>query len=202
MNRRLAPLLAVPLAVILAACGAAAPSVQPTSVGAPPAEATALGTALKIGETAWITRDSSDGAGELIGTTVRQVSAIDPASIKGFSDDAKLSGFTPYAVVVQYDWAAASEFDKTLRDVPVLPITADGEIAKWLANDMGNVAMGDADACGLTLPEPTAGTALTCFVALSDGAEVVGAEYNGTSRGDFSIDKTHPYAQQPITWRP
>ena len=183
----------------LAACSPS-PDLETVSVPDAPASPTEPGATLAIGETAWIAQEGAGGE-ELIGTTVREISELDPADIEGYADDPELAAFNPYAVVVQFDWEPVSEFDSQTREVPVLPITADGELAQWLANDMGNVAMGDADACGMRLPEPTAGSALTCFVALGSGADVVGAEYNGTSRDDFAVDEEHPFAGAPITWR-
>lgn len=206
MTRRRAavPALALALAgLLLSGCSGAAPEFAPTPVGEPPSEPTAAGATLGLGETAWILDDAEGASGELVGTTVREIRELDPAAIDGFEDEPDFAGYTPYAVVVQYNWPIAGEKDLQNLDVPVLPIDETGEITRWLANDIGNVAMGDADACGIALPEPVAGSGenLECFVALSNTGPVAGAVYNGTDRGDVFLDEDHPFAATPITWR-
>lgn len=128
---------------------------------------------------------------------MREVREIDPDSIDGFADDPELSGLTPYAVITQYDFEGGTNY------IDVIPIDESGETVGWLADSVGNTAQGDADACGIALPELeiSDGVELECFVALGDGAPVVGAVYNGSSRSSTFADDSHPFAAAPITWR-
>lgn len=199
-HRLLAPALAV-AALCLAGC-TAAPDVSAVEVDAPPAEATPPGTELPVGGTAWVKVPAASGEDELVGATVLSMDPIDPDRIEGFARTAELESRHPFAIVVQYTWTPLSEHDSVPRTVPLIPFETDGSFAGWLANDIGNIAMGDADACGLTLPEPKDGTALECWVALTTGTELGGVEFNGTSRTATVQDTEHPYAQQPVTWRP
>lgn len=200
-RRLLLPLVAA-AALALAGCAAAGPDVSPVEVGDAPTEATAPGTTLSVGDTAWVKVPAASGDTELVGATVLSMDPLDPESIDGYMDKAELSSRHPFAIVVQYTWTPVSEYDSTTRSVPLIPIEADGSFAGWLANDMGNVGMGDADACGLSLPEPKDGTALECWVALTTGSDLGGVEFNGTSRNDTFPDEEHPYAGQPVTWKP
>ncbi|WP_345800953.1 hypothetical protein AAIB33_16015 [Microbacterium sp. AZCO] len=193
---RLLPAATVALAagLALAACSSpseAEPEYDVIDVGSAPAEATAPGTTLKIGETAWILDEDS---GQLVGTTVREVRELDPDAIEGFADNDDFAGYTPYAVVTQSDADQVSPID-------VLPIDEAGETTSWMGSTIGNAAMGDADACGIALPESTSTVSLQCFVALSKTGPVVGAVYNGSERDDFFADSDHPFAATPITWR-
>lgn len=198
--RYLLPVLA---AAALSPTGCTAgPDVSPVDVGDAPAEATPPGDALSVGDTAWVKVPAASGDTELVGATVLSMDPLDPERIDGFSEKAELSSRHPFAIVVQYTWTPVSENDSTPRAVPLLPLESDGTFAGWLANDIGNVAMGDADACGLTLPEPEDGTALECWVALTTGPDLGGVEFNGTSRNDTFPDEEHPYAEQPVTWKP
>jgi hypothetical protein len=201
-RRRLLVLTALATAALaMAGCSSVA-SLSPTPVPSPPASPTAPGTTYPLGGTAWVEMAAPGGGTELVGASVREIAELDPADIEGFLDDPDLAVTTPYAIVVQYDWTPASDFDTQSRAVPILPITENGEIAQWLSRDIGNVAMGDADACGKTFDPPADGTVIGCFVGLSTGGRpIIGAVYNGTSRADFALDQTHPYARMPITWR-
>ncbi len=187
----------------LAGCSAPAPEFEPVQVGSASAEETPPGTELAIGETAWLLPESGDGSGMLVGATVREIRKLDPAKIPDFEDNSEFDGYTPFAVVVQYDWTPASDVDGRILSIPVLPIGDDGQLKEWVANSIGNIAMGDAKACGIVLPafESGSGVALECFVALSKSGPVVGAVYNGTSRNSTFVDTDHLYAETPITWR-
>lgn len=200
--RRLLLPLAAAAALALAGCTAAGPDVAPVDVGDAPVEATLPGTTLSVGDTAWVKVPAASGDTELVGATVLSMDPLAPEKIDGYAEKAELSSRHPFAIVVQYTWTPVSEYDSTTRTVPLIPIEADGSFAGWLANDVGNVAMGDADACGLSLPEPKDGTALECWVALTTGADLGGVEFNGTSRTATFPDEDHPYAEQPVTWKP
>jgi hypothetical protein len=200
VRRAILPLLAA-TGLCLAGCSAAA-DVSVVEVGDPPAEATLPGTALSIGDTGWVKVPGASGEEELVGATVLSMDPIDSERIEGFAQTAEVASRHPFAIVVQYTWTPVSEFDSTPRTVPLLPLESDGSFAGWLANDVGNVAMGDADACGLTLPEPKDGTALECWVALTTGPDLGGVEFNGTSRNATFPDEDHPYAEQPVVWKP
>ena len=133
----------------------------------------------------------------MVGTTVREVRELDPSSIEGFEDEPDFAGMTPYAIVTQFDYDGGTSY------IDVLPIDESGETAGWVANSIGNTAMGDADACGIVLPEEDSQSIaeLECFVALADGSPVVGAVYNGTPRTATFPIEDHPFAAAPITWR-
>lgn len=185
---------AVLLAIGISGCaGEPEPEFEIIDMGAAPSEPTPPGTSLAIGDTAWILEDDT---AEIVGATVREVRELDPESIEGFTDDPELADLIPYAIVTQLDAPSGS------AGIDVLPIDESGEITGWLGSTIGNAPMGDANACGITLPDPTDSLVqLECFVALSDGAPIVGAVYNGTSRSALFADDQHPYAAAPITWR-
>lgn len=190
----------VATALMLAGCtGASTPVLEPTPVGAAAATVTAGGTALTLGETAWIKDDGQGGSGSLVGTTVREVRRLDRAAVEGLASNAALAAYTPYGIVVQFDYPP----DTANVAIEVLPIVSSGEVTQWMALKTGQPTLGDGDACGIPLADPGNGTALECFVALSTEADgpVVGAIYNGSTRAATFIDDRHPYAHTPITWR-
>lgn len=186
----------------LSGCAAGEPAMEPIDVGEIASDATAPGTTLALGDTAWIWDEGSGTAGEMFGVTVLEVNKIDPATIKGFSDNPEFTGYTPYGVVTQYSWKPASEFDGRKIEIDVLPVTADGTLGGWVANNVGNIALGSPDVCGVKLPEFKSGSGvnLTCFVGLSKTDPIAGAVYNGTDRNAVFATDDHPFAAEPITW--
>ena len=188
--------------IALSGCTAGEPAMEPIDVGPISSEATAPGTTLGLGDTAWVWDEGSGTAGEMIGVTVLEVNKIDPASIEGYSDNPEFTGYTPYGIVTQYSWTPASEFDGREIEIDVLPVTADGTLGGWVANSVGNIALGSPDACGVNLPpfKSGSGVNLTCFVGLSKTDPIAGAVYNGTDRNAMLVSETHPFAAEPITW--
>lgn len=186
----------------LSGCASSEPAMEPVDVGAIASEPTTPGTTLGLGETAWIVDDADGATGEMVGVTVLEVNKIDPASIEGFSDNPEFTGYTPYGIVTQYSWTPASEVDGRKIEIDLLPITADGTLGGWVANDIGNIALGSPDACGVNLPEFKSGAGVnhTCFVGLSKTEPIAGAVYNGTDRNALSVDESHPFAAEPVTW--
>lgn len=189
-------------AIALTGCSAGGPEIATINVGKIASEPTPPGTLLSLGDTAWIEDNASGATGEMVGVSVLEVNEIDPASIEGFSANAEFTGYTPYGVITQYSWTPASEVDGRKIEIDVLPITADGTLGGWVANDIGNIAIGSPDACGVKLPEFKSGSGVnvTCFVALSKGDPIAGAIYNGTDRNAISVDQSHPFAADSITW--
>lgn len=186
----------------LSGCTAGEPAMEPIDVGQISSDATAPGTTLGLGDTAWIWDEGSGTAGEMIGVTVLEVNKIDPASIEGYSDNPEFTGYTPYGIVTQYSWKPASDFDGRKIEIDVLPVTADGTLGGWVANSVGNIALGSPDACGVNLPafKSGSGVNLTCFVGLSNTGPIAGAVYHGTDRNAMLVTETHPFAAEPITW--
>lgn len=178
--------------------------VDAVDFGAPGA-VTAPGTALGLGQPAWLNQTETYGDQEVsggVGVAVLQVSELDASLFDQFSNADEFEGYTPYAVITQHQWLYDTPEGYDPTTVDLFPLDATGADTEYLTSGFSLNSPGDS--CGLLLPEydEDARVLVSCFVALAkDGAVVTSAEYNGESYQSFIASSDNPYFPAPVTWR-
>lgn len=178
--------------------------VDAVDFGAPGA-VTAPGTALGLGQAAWLNQTETYGDQEVsggVGVAVLQVSELDASLFDQFSNAEEFEGYTPYAVITQHQWLYDTPEGYDPATVDLFPLDATGADPEYLTSGFSLNSPGDS--CGLLLPEydEEARVLVSCFVALAkDGAVVTAAEYNGESYQSFMASSDNPYFPAPVTWR-
>lgn len=178
--------------------------VEAVDFGAPGA-VTAPGTALALGQPAWLNQTETYGEDEVsggVGVAVLQVSELDAALFDQFSNAEEFAGYTPYAVITQHQWLYDSPEGYDPATVDLFPLDATGADTEYLTSGFSLNSPGDS--CGLLLPEydEENRVLVSCFVALAkDGAVVTSAEYNGESYQSFIASSDNPYFPSPVTWK-
>lgn len=166
---------------------------------------TAPGTALTLGQPAWLNQTETYGDQEVsggVGVAVLQVSELDAALFDQFSNAEEFEGYTPYAVITQHQWLYDTPEGYDPATVDLFPLDATGADTEYLTSGFSLNSPGDS--CGLLLPEydEENRVLVSCFVALAkDGAVVTSAEYNGESYQSFIASSDNPYFPAPVTWR-
>lgn len=178
--------------------------VEPVDFGAP-AAVTPPGTALAVGQPAWLNQTVTFGEEEVtggVGVSVLAVRKLDPALFEQFSNADEFAQFTPYAVVTQQQWLYDVPADYSPETVDLFPIAEDGSDAQYLTSGFSLNSPGDS--CGLLLPEydEEKQVLVSCFVALSErDLRVTSAEYNGETYQSFMASTDNAYFPAPVTWQ-
>jgi len=178
--------------------------VAPVDFG-PAGGVTPPGTALAVGQPAWLNQTVTFGEEEVtggVGVSVLAVRKLDPAIFEQFSNADEFAQYTPYAVVTQQQWLYDVPEDYSPETVDLFPIAEDGSDAQYLTSGFSLNSPGDS--CGLLLPEYDEDNQIlvSCFVALSEqGLRVTSAEYNGESYQSFIASSDNAYFPSPVTWQ-
>lgn len=178
--------------------------VEAVDFGAPGA-VTGPGTALALGQPAWLNQTETYGEEEVsggVGVAVLQVSELDAGLFDQFSNAEEFAGYTPYAVITQHQWLYDTPEGYDPSTVDLFPLDASGADTEYLTSGFSLNSPGDS--CGLLLPEydEEARVLVSCFVALAkDGAVVTSAEYNGESYQSFIASSDNPYFPSPVVWK-
>jgi hypothetical protein len=178
--------------------------VSPVDFG-PAGAVTPPGTALAVGQPAWLNQTVTFGEDEVtggVGVSVLAVRKLDPAIFEQFSNADEFAQYTPYAVVTQQQWLYDVPADYSPETVDLFPIAEDGSDAEYLTSGFSLNSPGDS--CGLLLPEYDEENQIliSCFVALSErDLRVTSAEYNGESYQSFLASSDNAYFPAPVTWK-
>lgn len=178
--------------------------VQPVDFG-PAGAVTAPGTALTVGQPAWLNQTVTVGEEEItggVGVSVLAVRKLDPTIFEQFSNADEFAQYTPYAVVTQQQWLYDIPEDASPETVDLFPIAEDGSDAQYLTSGFSLNSPGDS--CGLLLPEydEENQVLVSCFVALSErDLRVTSAEYNGETYQSFMASSDNAYFPAPVTWQ-
>ncbi|TDE90391.1 hypothetical protein EXU48_18230 [Occultella glacieicola] len=170
-----------------------------------PAAVTAPGTPLTLGQVAWVERTVTFGETEVTGTqgiSVLQITESDPSLFDQYSNADEFADYVPYLIVTQQQWVGDVPEDETPPSADLFPLLADGADAEYLTSQFSFNSPGDE--CGLELPpfDESTGTAVSCFVGLSNsGQPVNGVEYNGEGYYSFVATPGNLYLEQPIIWQ-
>lgn len=170
-----------------------------------PAAVTPPGTALTVGQPAWLNQTVTFGEEEVtggVGVSVLAVRKLDPAIFDQFSNADEFAAYTPYAVVTQQQWLYDVPAGSSPQTVDLFPIAEDGTDAQYLTSGFSLNSPGDS--CGLLLPEydEEQQILISCFVALAEeGVRVTSAEYNGETYQSFMASADNPYFPAPVTWQ-
>lgn len=171
-----------------------------------PGASTEPGTVLTRGEPGWFTQTRTIDGEEIsgtIGVTLVDIRELDPEIYEVTNDPGAFSGYTPYAVVIQYSWY----FDLPAgadHQLPqgLYPLFDDGSSAPFISEGTAGTTplLG---ACGLDLPEYDAvnQTLVGCIVGLSQDAPVTGLKWVGEDYGYTEITPGNPYVEAPVRWR-
>lgn len=173
-----------------------------------PGTTTPPGTALAFGQPAWLNNtttyydeDSNEQTAEGgVGVSVLEVRALDAAMFEEYSNAEEFAGYTPYAIVIQFQWLYSLPDGEAPDAVDLFPLKEDGSDAEYLTGSFG---FGATNECGLLLPDydPEANVAVTCMVGLSTDLPVTSAEYNGETYYSFVASSDNEYFSSPIIWQ-
>lgn len=191
-------------------------------MGTPPAEMTAPGTALALGDTAWVTFEyppdgeapqaeaeataspapeaspTVDMLTSVAGVAVLDIVEGDESYWERFSNAEEFAGRIPYFVVHQ-EKRDATAFPEETATLDLWPRFADGTDAEFVAI----TGVTRSDDCGFELPEVDVanGITVTCFVAIGEGDRpVTQVAYNGLDQFATIYDETDIYVEQPLVW--
>jgi hypothetical protein len=171
-----------------------------------PGAVTAPGTALTMGQVAWVERtvtftDDTEVTGTQ-GISVLQIIESDASLFEQYSNADEFADYVPYLIVTQQQWIGEVPADENPPSADLFPLLADGADAEYLTTQFSFNSPGDA--CGLELPpfDEATNTAVSCFVGLSNsGQPVSGVEYNGESYYSFVATPGNLYLESPIVWQ-
>lgn len=173
-----------------------------------PGTTTPPGTVLGMGQAAWLNNsttyydeESNEQTAEGgLGVSILEVRALDPSLFDRFSNAADFAGYTPYAIVVQFQWLYTLPNGEAPQGLDLFPLKEDGSDAEYLT---GSYGFGASNECGLLLPEydPTTNIAVTCIVGLSQDLPVTTAEYNGETYFSVIAGSDNQYFPNPVTWQ-
>ena len=194
--------LAVAAGLALSGCGEESYDYEPVDFGAP-GEVTVPGTALALGEPAWLEHTFSGDSGDYTGVqgvSVLDIVAGDASMFDDYSNAEEFEGYTPYLIVTQFQFAA--DVPESPATVDLFPMLADGSDAEWLTSGVITLA-GPGDECGLNLPDydEENHTLLQCFVGLSNTDHpVASAEYIAESYTAMFATEGNEYLESPVSW--
>lgn len=190
---------------------------EPIDMGTPPAEMTAPGTAMALGQTAWVTFEYPPGGEEpdtaspapeasptvemltsVAGVAVLDIVQGDQSYWDRFSNAEEFAGRIPYFVVHQEKRDVAA-FPDGAVPLDLWPQYADGTDAEFVAI----TGVTRSDDCGFELPEPDIanGIRVECFIAIGEADRpVTRVTYNGLDQFAIVYDETDIYVEQPLVW--
>lgn len=181
---------------------------QPVDFGAV-GDLTPPATDLSFGEVAWVEQEteytSSDGESEtvagIVGISVLDVVTGDASFFDQYANSDDFEGYTPYFIVLQFQWNYQAPFEQDPHGEAVFPLTADGEDLEFLtAGAFGRDAT--SEECPLKLPgyDPETNVGLQCVIGLSTDKPVELLEYNGEEYSALLASGDNEYLDAPIRW--
>lgn len=164
------------------------------------AAATAPGTALGIGQPAWLPLDKTPET--IVGTSVLKFVPGDESYFSRYSNASEFAGTTPTFVVVQFTYPDAATAEA--GTFPALyPKLADGTDGQWMPGGGFDISGAPGlNQCPLVLPinDATSNTRIGCIVALGEGQAVTGMEYLGEAYGTYIANDALGYFSAPVTF--
>lgn len=202
----------------------AALDYEAIDMGAAPAEMTAPGAALALGEAAWVKFEYTPGEAEedpdvtatpepaespaptedaevltsVAGISVLDIVQGDEAYWERFSNPEDFVGRVPYFVVYQQNLDPAAFPDDPAR-LDLWPQFADGENAEFVAV----LGISRSRECEFELPDydPATGVDVTCFIGIGEAERpITQVVYNGLDQFAVVYDETDIYVEAPLVW--
>ncbi|MFV0425876.1 MAG: hypothetical protein ACK5KU_02440 [Beutenbergiaceae bacterium] len=172
-------------------------------------DVTPPGTELSFGDIAWVDKTSTviDENGDevelsgMIGITVHDVVAGEPSFFDQYSNSSDFEGYTPYFIVIQYQWDYEIPENTSPPLLALFPMSADGEDLEFLTGAVWSVSA-TSDECGISLPEydPETQVGMRCVVGLSTDKPVEMLAYNGESYSAMVGTPGNEYLEAPVLW--
>lgn len=157
-----------------------------------PGEITPTGTTLAMGEPAWLDNvttyydeeEKEQTVEGKIGASLLEIRPLDASMFERFDNAEEFAGYTPYAMVMQFEWTYTVPEGERPGGVDLFPLKEDGSDAEYLTS---GYLYGPTNECGLDLPEydEETNTAVTCIVGLSQDLPITSAEFNGEDYQSF-----------------
>lgn len=194
---------------LLAGCAVSAPPPEPepelsaievTGVAMPEAPLTPEGSALALGDAAWLPAATLGGDAREVGFAVLDVVGGEASFWERFDNAAEFGDDTPYFVFVQvHDPSPVGSGAFSPADM-LWPVHADGSAALRIQNQAVGIAAIECPEFTIA-EEPGAKGRIDCFVAVGDaGQPVAGASYQGRFANGRTAPGAEGYLDAPVLW--